>query len=217
MQLALFGYGKMGKSVEKAATAHGHAISAIAASSQDAPSLDSSDLIIDFTRAESVVDNVHKAGQAGKNIVIGTTGWQKDFDQVKGLVEKYGIGAIYSPNFSLGVLLFLKLVKEASKIIPPQDYDAGGEEIHHNQKKDAPSGTAMAITDLLKTNWPKLAFSSVRVGHFPGTHTLYFDSPFDTLTLSHTAKNREGFAKGAIFAAEWLHHKKGLFTVEDLL
>lgn len=218
LNFVLFGYGKMGKSIEKAAIAGGHTIAGIAASPQDEISLDTSDLIIDFTKAEAVIDNVHKAGKAGKNIVIGTTGWQKDLQQVKDLVEKYGIGAIYSPNFSLGVLLFLKLVKEAAKIISPHgDYDAAGEEIHHNQKKDAPSGTALILADALKKDWPNVEFSSVRVGHFPGTHTLYFDSPFDTITLTHTAKTREGFARGAVFAAEWLYHKKGLFTVEDIL
>lgn len=218
LKLALFGYGKMGKNVEKAALSAGHAITGIATSSQDTITLEHSDLVIDFTKAEAVIDNVYKAAKAGKNIVIGTTGWQNNLEQVKELIEKYGIGAIYFPNFSLGVLLFLKLIKEAAKIISPyQDYDLGGEEIHHNQKKDAPSGTALVIQDLLKKNWPKLEFSSVRVGHFPGTHTLYFDSPFDTITLSHTSKNREGFAKGAILAAEWLHHKKGLYTVEDIL
>lgn len=223
LKLALLGYGKMGKSVEKAAIAKGHIIDAIAASPQDLASFDHASVVIDFTKAESVVDNVHRAAKAGKNIVIGTTGWQKDLAHVKDLVEKYGIGAIYSPNFSLGVLLFLKLVKEAAKIISPhQDYDVGGEEIHHNQKKDAPSGTALVIAETLKKNWqgeapPQLEFSSLRVGQFPGTHTLYFDSPFDTIALTHSAKNREGFARGAIFAAEWIQHKKGLYTVEDIL
>jgi 4-hydroxy-tetrahydrodipicolinate reductase len=218
LNIALFGYGKMGKSVEKALIAQGHSVTAIAASSKDQISLDGSDLVIDFTKGEAVIENVEKAGKGGKNIVIGTTGWQKDMEQVKALVEKYGIGAIYSPNFSLGVLLFLKLVKEAAKIISPHvDYDAAGEEIHHSQKKDAPSGTAVILGDALRKNWPQLEFSSVRVGHFPGTHTLYFDSPFDTITLTHTAKTREGFARGAVFAAEWLYHKKGLFTVEDIL
>lgn len=218
LKLALFGYGKMGKSIEQAALLKGHAISTIAISANDEISLENTDLVIDFTRAESVLDNVQKAGKAGKNIVIGTTGWQKDEKAVKALVEKYQIGAVYSPNFSIGVLLFYKLVKEAASLISQhEDYDAGGEEIHHKQKKDAPSGTALALSMPMKKYWKDFDFSSLRVGNFPGTHTLYFDSPFDTITMTHTAKTREGFAKGAVLAAEWLFDKKGFFTIEDIL
>lgn len=135
------------------------------------------------------------------------------------LVEKYQIGMLYSPNFSIGVHLFLKLVREASSLLATEGYLPGGVEIHHKEKKDAPSGTAKALQSAVqrggRIQMPE--FTSLRVGKFPGTHTLYFDSDEDTITLTHAAKGREGFAIGAIRAAEWLNKKNGFFTIEDLL
>lgn len=224
LKLALFGQGKMGTLVKQLAETRGHII---------ASSLDHCDLIIDFTKAESVIDNVKKACDAGKNIVIGTTGWLNQLPQVRKLIESSKIGALYSPNFSLGVLLFIKIVEEAAKRLSQTNiYDVAGNEFHHRQKQDSPSGTAQAIASTLLNNWPEkthplydtpqgkidekaLHFQSVRVGHIPGTHSVYFDSPHDTITLTHAAKGREGFAHGAVMAAEWLHGKKGFFTMED--
>lgn len=210
LKLALFGYGKMGKMVEKMASTRGHSIATICIT----PPFDFSeaDLIIDFSSAAGVLEHVTIAGQAGKNIVIGTTGWDDNLDEVRALVEQYQIGALYSPNFSIGVHQFLKLVREAGKFFP--HYEVAGVEIHHSEKKDAPSGTARALADVLLQKPP---FASIRLGKIPGTHTLYFDSIEDTITLTHTAKGREGFALGALRAAEWLETKKGFFTLEDIL
>lgn len=203
LKIALFGYGKMGKMIEQLAPTRGHAI---------VKDLHSSDIIIDFSIADAVLEHVSCAGQAKKNIVIGTTGWEQHLNQVKELVSKYQIGALYAPNFSIGVHLFLKLVKEAGKLF--SQYSTAGLEIHHREKKDAPSGTALALADVLEN---KPEFASIRLGNIPGIHTLYFDSMADTITLTHTAKGREGFALGAIIAAEWLKSKKGFFTLEDIL
>lgn len=210
LKIALFGYGKMGKMVEQLAPTRGHTIDSI--STFPVIISQSSDVIIDFSAADAVLEHVIQAGKAKKNIVIGTTGWEKHLNEVKELVSKYQIGALYAPNFSIGVHLFLKLVKEAGHLFA--NYSAAGLEIHHSEKKDAPSGTALALSEVLEK---KPEFASIRLGNIPGTHTLYFDSIEDTITLTHTAKGREGFALGAIIAAEWLKTKKGFFTLEDIL
>jgi 4-hydroxy-tetrahydrodipicolinate reductase len=166
--------------------------------------------------------------------VIGTTGWQDQLDEVRALADMYQIGILFSPNFSIGVHLFMRLIAEACKLLSPLGlYDIAGSEQHHRQKQDAPSGTARAIAECVLTHWKGKSsvffdepenmcenafhFSSLRVGHMPGTHTLFCDSANDTITLSHAAKGREGFAHGAILAAEWVKDKKGFYTLEDML
>lgn len=216
-KLAILGYGKMGKMVDKVAHDRGHKVTGIRKTKDHSIDLSLCDVVIDFSTADSILTNVEEAGQAKKNIVIGTTGWEEMLPQVKMLIEKYQIGVLYSPNFSIGVYLFLQLMREASTLFA--SYEAAGVEIHHSEKKDAPSGTAKALRDMIQRHGmikiPE--FASLRVGKVPGTHTVYFDSPEDTITLTHTAKGREGFALGAIVAAEWLKSKTGYYTLEDIL
>lgn len=145
---------------------------------------------------------------------MGTTGWYDRLDEMKALVDKYQIGFLYSPNFSLGVHLFLQVVEEAAKrYLAYSEYSVGGIELHHSEKKDAPSGTAKAIMEIIDK---PCEFVSVRLGAIPGTHTVIFDSKADQITLQHEARSRESFAIGAVKAAEWLHGKKGFYTLEDM-
>jgi 4-hydroxy-tetrahydrodipicolinate reductase len=240
MKIALIGYGKMGKMVELAAGSKGHDIVAKIDPHQQMQSItqesiNNADVCIDFTHPVSVLKNIKEIASLGKNIVMGTTGWYHHMDEVKKIIRETDIGFLYSPNFSLGVALFLEIVEQAASLISPFDtYDVGGYEVHHQQKVDSPSGTAKAIAERLLANISRkkevvygaikekispehIHFSSLRMGSIPGTHTVTFDSPVDTITLTHTARNREGFAIGAISAAEWLHGKKGFFNLNDML
>jgi 4-hydroxy-tetrahydrodipicolinate reductase len=229
MKIALLGYGKMGRMVEEAALKRGHIISAksIAEITPDA------DICIDFSHPDAVMNNVKCAASIKKNIVIGTTGWDHIFQQVVDAVQQHQIGMLHSPNFSIGVYLFHLIVEQAAALVNQNDlYDVSGLEVHHSQKQDSPSGTALSLAKLLMSriqrktslitqlNGPiqphELHFPSVRCGYHPGTHTITFDSPADTITLSHSARNREGFALGAVMAAEWVQGKKGIYTFKDI-
>lgn len=237
MKIALIGYGKMGKLIEEIALQNEHKI--VARINSNSPitkeNLNNADVCIDFSAPKNFIENIKKLASLGQTVVVGTTGWYDQIDLVKDLVERYKIGFLYAPNFSIGVNIFLKIVKEASLLINQFDeYDVGGFEIHHNQKKDSPSGTAKSIAGLLVDHLDKkktivydrvdreiqedeLAFASIRSGCNPGEHSVIFDSNADTISLTHRARNREGFAKGAIVAAEWLQNKKGFYTINDLL
>lgn len=227
----------MGKMIEKSALARNHSIAA-KFSSQNLISINTvkeSDVCIDFSHPDAILNNIHTLAKAGKNIVVGTTGWYDKLDEVKQIVKKNRIGLLYSPNFSIGVNLFLEIVSAAAKLLDLfPDYDVGMIEAHHNQKVDSPSGTALAISqELLKQIKRKkriveelqgkpipsdaIHLSTLRCGAIPGTHSVIFDSPADTITLTHQARSREGFALGAVVAAEWLVGKQGLFTLNDLL
>ncbi len=237
MKIALLGYGKVGRLVEEVAKNKGHTIVAKIDSSQQnlAQSIERADVCIDFSHPSCIIEHIELASSLGKNIVVGTTGWHEHIDVVKDIVSKKNIGLIYSPNFALGVHLFIRIVAEAAALIDRyEDYDAGVIESHHNKKADSPSGTAKAIADALinkikrKSNVvhdavqgqiapQDLHVASIRCGSIPGTHTVLFDSPADTITLTHQAHSREGFARGAVAAAEWLQGRKGFFTIEDLI
>ncbi len=202
MKIGLLGYGKMGKMVELAAKSRGYAI-------VDAPQ---ADVFIDFSHPDAVLKHVNVAISQKKPIIIGTTGWGAKIPEVKALVEKSTIGALFSPNFSLGMAIFIKLLEQARASL--RTYELAGVEYHHSQKKDAPSGTAIQIASKLGMKTP---FASVRCGTLCGKHEVHFDSPFDTITLTHEAHNREGFAQGAVTAALWILDKKGWFTLDDML
>lgn len=226
MKIALIGYGKMGKLLETTAVAKGHAVVAridphLATKTITADALAAADICIDFSNPESAIPNLQACAALGKSVVIGTTGWDAQRKQAEEIVKKYGIGCLYSANFSLGINLFMAIVARAAELINPfDDYDVAGYECHHNQKLDSPSGTAKALTEILLSKLSRKSscdFASIRCGAIPGTHTILFDSPADTITLTHQARNREGFATGAITAAEWLQNKKGWYTIQDLL
>jgi len=211
MKIALQGTGKMGREVARLAPSRGHSITEIA----------DADICIDFSHPDAVLNHAKQAASHGTDLVIGTTGWEKDQKAVKDLVLSHEMGCVIGSNFSLGVYLFRQILSHAAALIEPyEDYDVAGTEVHHNQKVDSPSGTAIDLARLLKTYMPTKQvdnFASVRCGHIAGTHTVLFDSEADTITLTHQAKNRSGFALGAIMAAEMIHGKKGWWTFEELL
>jgi 4-hydroxy-tetrahydrodipicolinate reductase len=218
MKIGLIGYGKTGKMVEKYALSRGHDIVAIVTSKDPLEALLGADVCIDFSHPDSTLDHIKQLAKLGKSVVVGTTGWYDALDTVSELVKKSQIGMLYGPNFSIGVQLFNKILFEAAKLMQHHaQYDLAAVEEHHNQKVDAPSGTALKLSKtIFDASGKDITFTSVRCGSIPGTHTVIFDSPADTVTLSHQARNREGFAEGAVIAAEWLHGKKGLYRFEDI-
>lgn len=240
MKIALIGYGKMGKLIEEIALQNEHKIVAIIDPQFPGfeitkENLHNADVCIDFSAPQHILENIKTLASLNQTIVVGTTGWYDHLDLVKELVAKYKIGFLYAPNFSIGVNIFLKIVTKAASLINHFDeYDVGGYEIHHNQKQDSPSGTAKSIAHSLldsidrkdslvydqinrKIEPNELHFASLRAGSNPGQHTVIFDSPSDTITMTHQARNREGFARGAILASEWLMGKKGFYTINDFL
>lgn len=238
LNLALIGYGAMGKEVEKIALSRGHAICAKIDPngpdlSVDPQTLQGVDVCIEFTQPDQALNNIRQAAQAKKNLVVGTTGWYEHLPLIKDIVQQSGIGLIYAPNFAIGVYLFQKLAEEAAKIMElHEEFDVGIVELHHKFKKDAPSGGALQLGNtLLKhikrkkklvTNFEgainpdEIHVSSVRAGHIPGTHKLLFDSSIEGIELTHTSRGKQGFAAGALNAAEWIVGKKGIFTLDDL-
>lgn len=223
MKIALFGYGKMGKLIEKLATSRHHDVVAIIDSDRPASnSIANADVCIDFSHPSCALQNIQTAATHKKNIVMGTTGWHDHLEEAKEIVANSKIGCLYSPNFSLGIALFTTLAEEAAALISATgSYEIAGIELHHKNKVDAPSGTAKAIAERVNAQLPHpskhVQFTSIRTGHFAGTHSLIFDSTVDTITFTHEAKNREGFALGALQAAEWLQGKRGFFTMQDFI
>lgn len=242
MRISIIGYGKMGREIERLAIAKGIEVAAIidptdSKATQRKISKDTVDfdVAIDFSVPNAVVENVRQVSGLGKNIVVGTTGWYNSLNDVKDIVRESGVGFIYSPNFSIGVNLFFKIIDESSKLFNKiSDYDAFVYEGHHNQKLDSPSGTAKALGDIILNNIErknKLVFdkldrkilpeelhvASFRAGSIPGTHVVGFDSEADTIELKHTARSRAGFALGALLAAKWIAGRKGFYTMQDFM
>ena len=226
MRIALIGYGKMGKTIERLARDQGHAVSKIM-DIDDNPVgsgfwgdwVENTDVLIDFSLAPAVPANIRNAVDARLPIVVGATGWYEHVQQLRQEVESQGGACLYSSNFSLGVQTLFYLVREASKVLARyKDVHPFVVETHYVQKLDAPSGTALTIRRIMEESYGQpVPVSSVRAGFFPGTHTVGFDSPVDTLTLEHTARSREGFARGALLAADWIQGKKGFFTFEQVI
>lgn len=222
MKIAIIGYGKMGRMIEKCALDRGHEIVACMNSKEwDMQALQQAEACIEFSQPDAVVENIQRLVKLKKQIVIGTTGWYDQLEAVRSLVEKAQIGVVYSPNFSIGIHLLLSILAHTSSLMNGfEEYDAASIEIHHTQKKDSPSGTALEIAKTVEENLKRLEvlpISSVRCGSTPGTHTVLFDSACDTLSITHTARNREGFAKGAVQASEWLQGRKGLYTFAECM
>lgn len=238
LKIGLLGFGRMGKEVAFQAGKKGHQVNATFDSKKPlsaSSSSESIDVLIDFSIPAAVLDNIKLAAETKKPIVIGTTGWNNNLTEVKRIVESNQMGLIYASNFSLGMNLFLKLVQNAASLFNKlEHYDPFVHEIHHNQKIDSPGGTALTLGEILLANIQRkseiliqksegkilpnqLHISSTRVGCVPGTHRVGFDSNADTIELIHTARNRTGFALGAIYAAEWIIGKQGLFTLDDVL
>ncbi|MFP3089924.1 4-hydroxy-tetrahydrodipicolinate reductase [Treponema sp. TIM-1] len=268
MNIALIGYGKMGRLIEQEALNRGHHITVVVdpyaadertqsgipllrlfpdqAGEENSKGLATADAAIEFTRPDKTVENITALCRWKLPVVTGTTGWYDRLEEVTKLVTDSGASLLWSSNFSLGVNLFYRIAAYAAAVMDPfQEYDVGGLETHHNKKADSPSGTAKTLVEQVlarmtrKTqavwdalNRPprpgELHFSSLRIGSVPGIHSLFFDSPADTIEITHTARNREGFALGAIQAAEWLVSytgpgqealcpRPGVFTMDDVL
>jgi 4-hydroxy-tetrahydrodipicolinate reductase len=217
--LAIIGYGKMGKLVERLAPEYGFAVTLKLDEFNNAgfegltpENFRGVDVAVDFSIPSAVRRNVEGIAALGVNIVLGATGWQEHHDAVKRAVEKHSIGLVWSPNYSVGVNAFFRLVTEAARLLAGQpEYGAWAWEIHHSTKKDAPSGTLLKLVDEMKTAGyeRRIDVSSNRAGAHPGTHEIGFDSAADTIVLRHTARSREGFARGALKAAQWVVGKKG--------
>ncbi len=226
MRIALLGYGKMGKLVESIAVREGWEVDPKLDINDNAEgsgvtpaSMEGVDVVIEFSQPEAVLSNIEAVARAGVNIVVGTTGWSDQRSKVEGIVRDAGIGLIYGANFSLGMNLFFEIASHAARIIGriPQ-YDAYVSEEHHRAKKDAPSGTALNLLDMMRphlTN-PNLSIASIRAGSIPGTHVIGFDSAADTILLEHRARSREGFAEGAVLAARWIAGKKGFYDFRQV-
>jgi len=222
MKFLLLGAGKTGCQVAEVARVRGHEVEIrrsadnAHASALTKEKLAAVDLVVDFTTPHCVLDNIHATVAAGKNMVVGTTGWYSELASVRKLVEQHGTGFLYSSNFSIGVNLFLDLVRAAVPAIQ-QQYCAHIYERHHAQKIDAPSGTAATIQKILQENSnAEIEITSFREGDVVGMHELVLDSPNDTIYLCHDAKSRRGFAEGAVRGAEWVAGRKGFFDFKDV-
>ena len=226
-RLAIVGYGKMGRLIEQCAPEYGFSVAVKLDEFNNAnfegvtaDNFRGVDVAIDFSIPAAVLRNVESIAALGVNIVVGTTGWLEHVEAVKQAVEANGIGLVWSPNYSVGVNAFFRLAREAARLLESQPaYAAWGWEIHHSAKKDAPSGTLLKLIDEMKQAGYTRAIdvSSNRAGAHPGTHEIGFDSSADTITLRHTARSREGFARGALQAAKWVVGKKGFYEFGDVL
>ena len=219
-RLLLVGHGRMGKLVETLASQHGCEIAGILTSrSRSFDAVDDVDVAIDFSLAGAVRENVEQLAARRINVVIGTTGWQQDEPSVRQLAERSGIGVLASANFSLGMHVFGAAVEAAARRFAAFDTGAWIHEAHHAAKKDAPSGTALLLRGIMESAGYRrpIDVSSTRAGSIPGTHTVGFDSAAETVTFTHTVRDRAVFALGALEAAKWLKGKSGWFTMKDML
>src|SRR5579863_1760907 len=219
-KLAIVGYGKMGRMIEALAPEYGFSVHTRVDVNDDIQGAQGSDVAIEFSTPEAVVGNIERLASLGIPVVVGTTGWLGQMDLVRASVEAHGTGLVWSPNFSIGVNVFSRLVKEAAKLLADEpQYGAWAWEIHHNTKKDAPSGTLIKLVNDMKCAGYErnIDTSSNRAGAHPGTHEIGFDSAADTITLRHTARSREGFARGALKAAQWVIGKQGFHEFAEVL
>lgn len=230
MKIALLGYGKMGKVIERIALERGHEIVLRKGSSHDFEGLEKAEVAIDFSIPTVAVTNISTCFEKGIPVISGTTGWLEKYEEMVALCQSKNGSFIYASNFSLGVNIFFELNDYLAKMMNQlKEYKVSMEEIHHIQKLDAPSGTAISLANGIienteYTNWtlenPKnteIHINAKRIENVPGTHSIFYDSEIDQIEIKHTAHSREGFALGSIVAAEWLHGKKGVFTMKDVL
>jgi 4-hydroxy-tetrahydrodipicolinate reductase len=225
-RLALIGYGKMGRMIEQLAPEYGFEVALkldeynnAAGEGLSAENFRHVAVAIDFSIPSVVADNAEKIAALGVNIVVGTTGWLDHLPRVQAAVERDKIGLVYGANFSVGVQAFYRVVAAAARALAQQDeYDCWAYEVHHKMKKDAPSGTLLRLLQVMKENGYErgIDVGTNRVGHQPGTHEIGFDSEADTIRLTHTARSRVGFARGALRAARWIIGKKGLHEFSSI-
>jgi len=219
-KLAIVGYGKMGKLIEQLAPEYGFTIHARLDAGYDRDLLKGSDVAIEFSTPDAALGNIDILAGLGIPTVVGTTGWLEHIDHVRAAVAKGGAGLVWAANFSIGVNVFLRAVHETARLLASEPaYGAWAWEIHHSTKKDAPSGTLLALLNEMRDAGYErpIDASANRAGAHPGTHEIGFDSAADTITLRHTARSREGFARGALKAAQWIPGKKGVFEFKEIL
>lgn len=230
MRIALLGYGKMGKTIEEIAVQRGHSI-IIKANQSDEYNITEADIAIDFSIPKAAYKNISHCLTHNVPIISGTTGWLEHYDQAVALCQAEKGAFIYASNFSLGVNIFFELNRTLAKMMNTlKEYKVSIEEIHHTQKLDAPSGTAITLAnDIIKahsnySSWrlnesadQTIGITSKRIEDVPGTHTINYNSDVDAININHIAHNRQGFALGAVIAAEWLLGKTGVFTMKDVL
>lgn len=228
MNILLVGYGRMGKLVGDLAGSYDCKVAGIvdpaspshSGGIDDSRWRDSVDVAIDFSLPDAVPINLPALARLGVNVVVGTTGWGGKEAELKQMAQQAGIGVVAAPNFSAGVVMFEAIVARAAELAAGQrEFGAWLHEAHHVMKKDAPSGTALFLKTAMERAGYKrpIDVSSTRAGHIPGTHTIGFDGPAESITLSHTARDRSAFARGALQAAQWVKGKRGWFTMRDVL
>ena len=230
MKIALLGYGKMGQVIEKIALERGHEIVLKKTSTSAYSGLEKADVAIEFSIPESAIGNIKQCFDTNIPVVCGTTGWLEHYEEIVSTCKQQNGSFIYASNFSLGVNIFFELNEYLARMMSKIDqYQVGVEEIHHTQKLDSPSGTAITIAKGIiensnYTNWTldkasenEIFIDAKRIENVPGTHRVFYESKVDQIEIKHTAHNREGFALGAVIAAEWLAGKKGVFTMKDVL
>ena len=225
-KLAIVGYGKMGRLIEQLAPLYDFEVALkldefnnVDGGGITKQNFESVDVAIEFSIPAAVPGNVKGIAALGVPLVVGTTGWLEHLEEAKRTVERNGTGLVWSPNFSIGVNVFMRLVAEAARLMHAEpEYGAWAWEIHHSTKKDAPSGTLLKLVDQMKKAGyaRNIDVGSNRAGAIPGTHEIGFDSAADTITLRHTARSREGFARGALKAAQWIVGKKGFFEFSEI-
>jgi 4-hydroxy-tetrahydrodipicolinate reductase len=231
MKIALLGYGKMGKAIEQIALQRGHSVVIKVNKNTTSYNITHADVAIDFSIPSAAISNISNCIENGIPIVSGTTGWLDDYNNMVALTKKNDGAFIYASNFSLGVNIFFELNKTLAKMMSNlSQYNATIEEIHHTQKLDSPSGTAITLAEgIIKNtnynNWKlgetdnskEIPIEAKRIDNVPGTHHINYTSQVDTISISHTSHSRDGFALGAVIAAEWLFGKTGVFTMNDVL
>ncbi len=219
-KLAIVGYGKMGRMIESLAPEYGFSVHARIDVNDDMKAAQGADVAIEFSIPEGAVGNIEKLAALGIPVVVGTTGWLAEIDRARAAIERHHTAMVWSPNFSIGVNVFSRLVQEAARLLANEpQYGAWAWEIHHDTKKDARSGTLLKLVgDMKSAGYERpIDVSSNRAGAHPGTHEIGFDSGADTITLRHAARSREGFARGALKAAQWIVGKQGVFEFSDVL
>ncbi len=223
MKLALIGNGAMGRLVAALAADEGHEVGAVLSSREAsmraeemAEILRGHDAAVDFTAAGAVARNAEACALARVPLVEGTTGWHESLEEVSKTVERHGGALVYGANFSVGVQIFYRVVERAAELFRGAGYAPFIEEAHHSRKRDAPSGTALALRDRLAAHFSgEISVASTRAGHIPGTHRVGFDSAADHVTLTHAARSREGFAAGALLAARWIRGRAGVYEFSE--
>ena len=220
MNIAILGNGRMGKRISELATKKGHTIVATSSSEKPANTLDfsSTDVAIDFSTPSTAFANISHAINSGIPVISGTTGWLENLKEIENLCQTKKGAFLYASNFSLGVNLFFELNKKLAQLMKNHDYESKIHEVHHKQKLDSPSGTAITLGEqMLEIINTKSVITADRIDDLAGTHIISYTSAVDEIEIKHTAKNRDGFAMGAIIAADWIIGKKGVFSMKDVL